>query len=275
MKKLRFNLLGLSMMVYFIGYSPIAIAQSGYTENTKIDTTDSDTIDFNIGHTFFTIVKEKDKYKDRPEFNSWTGFDLGVLGYFENGNNFNLSNEYDFLELDYTKSRYFSWNAIAKSIHVFQNHVNLIVGAGIQANNYRFSNKSQILQSDSNEIYAVENEEWNIKKNKLLATYLISPLLLEFNTKNKIENNFHLAVGVVGGYRIGTHLKLKYQIDNSEGKIKIRDQFHLTDFKLEPTVRIGYGSFTLFANYQLFNLLKENSGPKLNSFSVGLQIIGY
>ncbi|HRY97973.1 MAG TPA: hypothetical protein P5550_02850, partial [Bacteroidales bacterium] len=55
-------------------------------------------------------------------------------------------------------------------------------------------------------------------------------------------------------------------------KNKVRDDFHLNPLKAEGTVRLGWGVVNLFANYSFLPLFKEDEGPELYPFSVGLTL---
>ena len=115
----------------------------------------------------------------------------------------------------------------------------------------------------------------NLKKNKLVASYLTVPLLLEFNTSQNADKTVHLAVGVIGGLRIGSHLKLVKEEGNRESKSKVFDDFNLNPFRYDATVRLGYRNFTVFGSYNMAGLFKDNKGPELYPVTVGLRVIGW
>jgi hypothetical protein len=58
-------------------------------------------------------------------------------------------------------------------------------------------------------------------------------------------------------------------------KSRNNDDFNLNPFRVNASVRLGYGSFVLFANYALTPLFQKNEGPDLTAFSTGIRIIGF
>ncbi|MGI8892038.1 MAG: hypothetical protein ACR2GN_01125, partial [Bacteroidia bacterium] len=109
----------------------------------------------------------------------------------------------------------------------------------------------------------------NYLKTKLAVSYLTVPLLLEFND-GKSKRSFHIAAGVIGGLRIGSHTKQKYQIGNKTVKPKVKDDFNLNPIRYDATVRVGFGSLAFFSSYTLNGLFKEKRGPEVHPFTAGI-----
>jgi hypothetical protein len=115
----------------------------------------------------------------------------------------------------------------------------------------------------------------SVKKNKLVASYLTVPLLIEFNTSQNPKKTVHLAIGVIGGLRLGSHVKLVKEVEGKETKTKLRNDFNLNPWRYDATVRLGFRNYTLFGSYGLPNLFKDNKGPELSPFTVGLRVVGW
>jgi hypothetical protein len=101
------------------------------------------------------------------------------------------------------------------------------------------------------------------------------PLLLEFNTSDKPHKSFHIAAGVIGGYKLTSRTKREYEIDGAAVKEIKKDDYNINPFRLDATVRVGYGDFTLFGTYSLTTLFERNKGPELYPFSVGIRIMPF
>ena len=112
-------------------------------------------------------------------------------------------------------------------------------------------------------------------KNKLTASYAILPLLFEFNTSELEKKSFHIGIGMLMGYRIGSHTKQKYKLNNKTRKVKTYDDFNLNAFRYDATLRIGYRGYTLFAAYGLNNLFKKRQGPELHPLTFGVTLINW
>ena len=219
----------------------------------------------------------------KKEFVHWAGIDVGVCTLSTFDNKLKVSDEVDttqmntFLDLNYSKSLFFSLNLFEKNIRLYKNYVNLVTGLGIEWNSYNFK-KNITLNPDAPYIGAANSEVApdSIKfiKNKLKAVYLKVPLLLELNTNSKNpDKSFHIAGGIEVAYKIGSKTKQKYEINGYEFKVTQRDDYHLASFKYSTVLRVGYGEyFTVFANYSLSQLFEKNKGPQVFPFTAGISI---
>lgn len=219
-----------------------------------------------FGEDFFDFDKSS-----KPKFvGNWSGVELGINGYITPDFSIDMPSAYKFLELNYAKSMNFNLNFFQQSVNLIGNKFGFVTGLGLQWNNYRFDN-NMILRNDSTVIAGSYDNSKAYYKSKLLATYLVLPLLLEFQTNNEHDiNSFHLAVGVIGALRIGSHSKQVFSSSNGKSKPKVYDDFYLNPYKLDATVRIGWGVLNLYANYSLTEMFRNNRGPVLNPFSIGL-----
>lgn len=205
------------------------------------------------------------------DFKYWEGFDIGVNGYLTGTNSLVVPSGSQFLELDYARSHSFSWNMGQYNLKIVKNYVQVVTGIGLEWNSYAFRNNWS-LDMDSPMVTATETNI-DYSKNKLKTTWVNVPVLLEFNTSKDEDKSFHIAVGVTGGYNIfRNRLKQEYTIDGTESKRKLKDDFNVNPFRYSATARIGYGDFSIFANYQINEFFKPNRGPALYPFSGGISL---
>jgi hypothetical protein len=140
--------------------------------------------------------------------------------------------------------------------------------------NYRFDNNTVIIPDSANIFGFIDNSR-NYTKSKLNICYMNVPLFFEYQTNKHMKaNSFHLSAGMVFGMRIGSHSKMVYD-DSKKQKIKDRDDFHLHPFKMDATVRIGWGWINLFGTYSLTTLFKDDKYPELYPFTAGITLAGW
>jgi hypothetical protein len=77
-------------------------------------------------------------------------------------------------------------------------------------------------------------------------------------------------VGVYGGYRLGSHSKIKFRQNDETDKDKEHSSFYLNNWRYGLRMRMGIKSLDLFFNYDLNELFSEGRGPELNAFSFGI-----
>ena len=129
--------------------------------------------------------------------------------------------------------------------------------------------------------------EYNGKKSKLTASYFnvsLVPMIDFSGNKRKVKSlesgsfrienykkrGFRFGVGVYGGYRLGSHSKIKYRQDGSNEKDKENNSFYLQNWRYGVRARMAIRSLDVFFNYDLNDLFSEGRGPELNAFSFGI-----
>jgi hypothetical protein len=122
--------------------------------------------------------------------------------------------------------------------------------------------------------YGVTPTNSGVNKSKFRMTYINAPFLLQFNTSQYRKNNFHVALGVVVGWRINTMYKQRYR-DDGKHKDKTYGHWNAQPFRFNAMIRIGYSRLTLFATYGLNQMFRAGAGPELYQFSAGITIIGW
>ncbi len=242
----------------------------------KVEVIDGDSTKVAVGNHSLVVDEDghvKWKRSKKHKFKGhWAGFDLGVNGYVDKDFNINIPDEYNYLDLKYEKSIDVNINFFEQNINLINNKFGLVTGLGLRWNNYRFSN-NVILSPDSAGIYGYYDDTRDWRKSKLVVNYLTLPLFFEYQTNRfSNKNSFHIAAGVVAGWRYATHTKQLY-FDNGRQKPKQRDDFHLRPFRYDATVRIGWGVINLYATYSMNELFKEGRGPELYPFAVGITFL--
>ncbi|MBI5219942.1 MAG: WG repeat-containing protein [Bacteroidia bacterium] len=208
---------------------------------------------------------EEEYYDDHKFHGNWSGVEMGMNNYLNKNFEMDLPQDGKLLDLNTGQSWQFNINFMHKSFGIYSDRFGLVTGLGIALNNYRFD-KQVVFLADSSPIQFTLDTVHELKKNKLILTYLTLPILLEYQIPFD-QARIHFAAGVIGSVKIGSRIKQVYE--NDERHV-VREDFHISPFKVEATARIGYGPFNLFANYSLIPLFEKNKGPELYPFTVGL-----
>jgi hypothetical protein len=156
-------------------------------------------------------------------------------------------------------------------------------GVGIGSDNMFFNNTYIDLKSTGTALHFTNVDSSNhFKKYKLTTIYAEVPVELRWTSNaNDPANGFKLAIGA----RVGTILKAftkgkDLQNRNNQSLygnryiVKESEKHFFNGTRIAATARIGYGHFLLHGSYQVSQLLKENAGPEIRPFTIGLTISG-
>ena len=190
----------------------------------------------------------------------WTGFEIGVATFKEKSS--------DFMELTYPKTSAVNINVLQYNIPLIGHRFGLVTGLGLSWYNFRFKEDITMIETvgidASNpltfkkkyttqiDIESAYKTDERVKKSKLTMSYITVPLLLELQSSNRRS---YIAAGVIGGLKLGAHTKIKF---NDGDKEKDFDDFYLSPFKADATVRFGVGIFRLWATYSLIPLFEDD-----------------
>jgi hypothetical protein len=221
-----------------------------------IDKVQTDTIDAS------PEVKFKKLNKPSKE-GHWGGIDFGptILLNSASGSSFATDPQW---ENDPAKSFYWNINFVDHRFNIYKHYFGITTGFGVNFTQIGIRN-NQLLLENADSIWVVKDSVNNFSKNKLRGTYLQIPLLLEFNTNNNEDKSFYLAAGVIGGVRVGSAIIQK----TGKNKTKEKGDYGLNPFKLDATVRFGYGDWGLFVNYAMLPLFDTAKTSEVYPFTFG------
>ncbi len=122
----------------------------------------------------------------------------------------------------------------------------------------------------------------HFKTYSLNNTWLEVPVELRFVTDPVHTGKaWKLAIGAKVGTMTDAHTRGKNLLNATGGSLygtgyveKERSKRFFNTTKLAVTLRGGYGPITLFGSYMVTGLFKENQGPVIHPFSIGLSIAG-
>jgi hypothetical protein len=218
----------------------------------------------------FSIEDDEDDEKgDRNGEGHWAGFGINTNGFLNADGKIATGSGAGFLELDHARSIGFNFNLVEKRFPIFREYVGLTTGLGIQWNRYALKNNVDVMVS-ADSTYGVENLTVDYKKNVLRSTYLQIPLLLEITTNKDNDKAWHISAGVVGGIRIGSSLKTKWEEDGKTNKDKVKSNHNFNPFEAHATAIVGYGDISLYVNYGLTQVFEKDKGPNYAPVSAGI-----
>jgi hypothetical protein len=167
-----------------------------------------------------------------------------------------------------------------KSVKLIGEKIRLQTGIGYESGNYKFSNNIGISSNGRDSLFVTEYKDGSsLIKTKLRTGYVDVPLMLEYRSHPfKESKGFRLAVGVEGGYRLGSLVKRVYtDAAGEEHKTKTRGNYLLSDIKYAATARIGFDDWNFFARYGLTNVFRSDvvGAPDVRPVMFGITLGGF
>jgi hypothetical protein len=151
----------------------------------------------------------------------------------------------------------------------------IAAGGGIGSTSIRYN--STVVESLGVSYLIPISDTLDVKHNKLVATYIEGPLELRYMTlPNSKGRSFRFTLGGKIGYLIGKHIKYLGENPDLKGdyiKVKYYKVKNLLPYRYGVYARIGYGKFAVTGFYSLTGLFKENKGPDITPYNVGLTLI--
>ncbi len=154
-------------------------------------------------------------------------------------------------------------------------------GLGVGTSNMYFKNMTVDLKSKTNTLpFRNVDSVDHFKKYKLTTAFLELPVELRYTFDPENESkSIKAAIGFKVGTVLSVHTKGKTLLDKNGATInsytaKETAKGYFNGTRLAATARVGYGNFSVFASYQLNNILKDGVGPDMKLFQIGLNLSG-
>ena len=210
------------------------------------------------------IASPKLKNKKSPTVITEGGVQLGFAT-LQRDNVTGISAE--FPELKNNSSMHIGFNN-EWGIKTFSGKWRLWTGIQYDILNYRFSNNNVRLQADQSVFTTSLDSGNNSAKSKIVVNYIGIPLSFGYQSKAKdADEGFSIRAGVVAGYRVRTHTKVKLDNDKTT---KDFDDFNMNDFLITPFVQASYNNMGIYFRYNTSMLFKDIQGPRYTGMQFGL-----
>lgn len=250
----------------------------GKITDSNAGTAKADTTHLTFGTTEVLIIGKKDSVKTHKKQESrpiWGGFEMGFNSWVNADGKFEVPAGYNGLDLREEKSISVGLNLFQKNIRLGKSNVWFMTGLGVTWNNYRLKKNVTLNTTDPISTSMDTTSDFKYIKSKLVASYLMAPLMFEVFTSKKMKNAFHIGAGALVGVRLGSHTKMKYEQGDNVHKPKTYDTFNLNPFRYGVRVAAGYGHFNVFADYYMSTVFKDKQGPTLYPVNVGITLAGW
>jgi hypothetical protein len=150
-------------------------------------------------------------------------------------------------------------------------------GIGIGSSSIYLDSMRVSLTDTSSEIRFKRDTLGSSKRFKLNTTYLEAPFEIRyFANKENRNKGFKAAAGVRVGTLINAHTK--DIISGSSGTLRDKESSRrfFETWRLAPTLRLGYGNFSIYGAYQITEVFKPNNpqAEGVRPISIGLCISG-
>ncbi len=160
-------------------------------------------------------------------------------------------------------------------------HWSVAFGLGFNGSSIFFKNMSVGLTATGTKLpFTNLDSADRFKKYKLTTVYAEIPIELRYVFSPSEEGkSWKMALGAKVGTMINAHTKGK-TLQNKAGTtinsytLKEGKRTFLNSTRLVATARIGIGSFSLVANYQINSLIKDGAGPDVRPYQIGICISG-
>lgn len=150
-------------------------------------------------------------------------------------------------------------------------------GIGVRFNNIYFNNQRMVLNSGTDKINFVNIDSSIYKGQKFVNTYLEAPLELRY-FGNRLNRNkgFKLAVGAKIGYQGvgGAFYRERESVAGKYINYKTVTKRYNQQWRLSPTIRMGWGNFSVFGEYTVTPIFDAATGLDIRPFAMGIVISG-
>jgi len=232
--------------------------------------------------TFIETIRDLDKSNKTAQDYEWSGIDgfqIGAIGLFTNSGDRALADRPD-LALNTASCSMLGFTPFGKEAEIIKDRLRLAAGLGFQFESYAFDKNIRL--TDEPSLQGIEDTIRDYRKNTLNANYVTLPVVLQFNTKRNLEKSFHIAVGVLAGYRISSNMTYKWSEEGRRQRERLRNDYALEPYRLSAIAQVGIGNAMIWAQYDLtmkftatdttIMVLGAKSTPEVYAWSAGINI---
>lgn len=162
----------------------------------------------------------------------------------------------------------------------FNDYISFYPGAGFTFDKYAFKENFTWLRDDDGSV-SLDTLTGGVMltKNKISTAYLEIPVEFRIHPFKTVNGEgFFIGLGAMGGMRIGSHTKIKYDLNEETLKEKLYDSFGIERFRYGVQARLGFKSFHLFGKMYLNDLFEQApsaDGVSPRVFSLGVNFSGF
>jgi hypothetical protein len=216
---------------------------------------------------FISTIREK-KIKRRFEMQPhWAGVGLGYAC-FTDGTHYN---DIDGIPLNLMRSYEFNYNIFEHITPIFFHLVGLTTGLGFSWEHYYLDHSTYLRENTDGVVRLMDGSGRDYRYSKLNNWYLTAPLLLELQLFKSTRMHPYVACGVVGGLRLATRFKTKYEDMYGWHKSKERGM-NVLPLTYSYLFQAGCGNVSVYGKYSPVGLFEAGKGPEVQHASAGFMI---
>jgi hypothetical protein len=257
-----------------LGNKGIAIIDDGKGTSVKVEDLDQnkDSREDNEGTS--SDDNKNDGKKHNHFKGHWGGFEFGMNNFMNKDFSMTRSGPDQFMDVNTGSSWNVNLNLFQHSFGFGTDIFGLVTGLGFEFNDYKFDGNNNIMKDSTSGVIVSKNYAQSLEKTKISTGYLTLPLILELQLPGSVKNSkrVHIAIGVIGGLKMGSHSKVEYYVANKLQKDIVKDDFNIQSLRYAYTARIGYGNLSVYANYYATTFFEKGKGPELYPFAIGLSL---
>ncbi len=247
---------------------------------------DKDTVRVRVGERDLLIITDEEGKKTRTVTRkarmrkNWSGIEMGMNGFMTPDYSLDLPADASYLELDYPRSLSVNLNLFQQNFRIIKNNLGVFTGFGFGFINYAFEKDITLIHEEDGISYTdgADDDTYpdSFRRNRLSLVNFHVPLMLEFQTSGRRQfEQFHLAAGVIGTAKLRSYTRQVYEFDGDRQRDNMIKSYHTRPFNLDATARIGWGRVNLFATYSLLPLFRDDKGPELHAFNMGIRLVNW
>lgn len=151
-------------------------------------------------------------------------------------------------------------------------------GLGVRSDNIYFKDQHVVMNTNAAQVTFVNIDtatSSSYKRIKLSTAYLEAPFELRyFGNKENRNRGFKFALGMKVGLLVNAHTKEREDLAGPYINDKVVTKRYVETWSFAPSARIGWGNFSVYANYNISQLFNAGQGPEVYPFSIGLCLSG-
>ena len=201
------------------------------------------------------------------------GFEFGFIGLsYDKSFDTDVPDDMKYMEMNIGRSINWAINPLEIDVRLINEHVKFSTGLGYNVKNFSFDSDYFLVKADNDSIIGVDSEK-DLKKNRLRVGYMSIPAMLYFNTHKNPEDSYRIGIGVQGGLKLYQTYRTKYFEDDHKIKSRQNGGWNTRDLILDGRATIGYGPINIYASYSFASLFKNDKGPEVYPYMIGVSFV--
>jgi hypothetical protein len=267
---LKVKVSGLAKMEYAGNPKNIEKEISGAAKIESVNEDNEDDRSVSAGVSINKGKKKKSRKNSTDMQSVFGGFEIGVSTFVTPNFNTTLSNASKNLETNMANSWRFAINFGDLDLPIVKGKLALATGLGLSFDYYGFKTKDSMISDDKIKLTYIQPNA-TLSSNYLTQFNITLPLLVKFNTNyNKNNSRFYFATGVIVNYTVSNKLITEYSKNGIDYETIAKGDFFVNRIRADATVRLGYGSICVFANYGLVPMFDNTIVADIRTMQVGL-----